>query len=524
MSIISLQYLLFIAAVCLIYYVVPDRVKKYVLLISSYLYFWINSNKLIAFLLVSTLVIYFSGIAMGNIDMEVSKQCEGLEKKEKKPIKAAGQKKKQRILLCSLLINLGLLVGFKYTNFLTGTFNSIFGTNIPQIHLLLPLGISYYTLQAVSYCVDVYRGGCKPSRNFGKVALYLAFFPHIVEGPFSRFADVGEQLSKPHAFDYKQIKFGAQLMIWGYFKKMVIADRAAQYVNQAFSTSMGYTGPVLILGVILYTVQIYAEFSGCIDIMTGIAQLFGVRLPSNFRQPFFALTVQEFWQRWHITLGGWLKEYVFYPVSCSKWCRKIAGVVQKRFSRYIAGIVSAGFAMLFVWLGNGIWHGSSWKYIFYGLYYYGLMMAGMICAPLFKKILVRFRVRTESLGYKFLQICRTNAIVLIGMMIFRAESFKGSIRLFFRLFSLQHVNMLASGEMFRLGLGYAGEWFVLLIGMLVIFAVDLFHEKGYHLRETLAEQPLLFRWLVYYMAIFAILIFGSYGIGYDAQAFIYAGF
>lgn len=524
MSIVSLQYLAFVVFVCGVYLGAPKRAQKYVLLIASYFYFWTVSEKLIIFLLMSTFSIYISGIFMSSIDDDIKVKCEGKEKKEKKEIKARGNKKKLYILLGSLAINLGILLVLKYANFFSRTFNSILSTEIPQFSFLLPLGISYYTLQAISYSIDVYRGSCKATRDFAKVALYLSFFPHIMEGPFGRFSKVGEQLVLEHRFEYSRVKFGAQLMLWGYFKKMVVADRAAQYVNEAFNMSAEYSGPILILGVILYTIQIYAEFSGCIDIMTGISQVMGITLGQNFRQPFFAKSVQEFWQRWHITLGTWFKEYIFFPVSCSKLCVRLTTFANKVFCRHLASLVPAALAMFCVWFTNGFWHGASWKYIFYGLYYYGIMMLGMLFSPLFNEILKRCQVKTEMFGYQFFQMMRTTLLVLGGMLVFRAESLKSAFYLFRRVFSLAHIDMVANGEIFSLGINYFGEWIVLGIGVLTMLVVDILHEQGMHLRERLSEQPLLFRWMLYYVALFAIIIFGVYGMGYDAQAFIYAGF
>ena len=524
MNIVSVGYLGFLAIVFLLYFLVPKGKQKYVLLAASYFYFWTASEKLIVFLLISTLVVYLSGLVMGRIDEQTKLKCEGLEKKEKKEIKARDKKKKLYVVLASVLINLGLLVALKYVNFLGSVVNGVFNTNIPSFKLLLPMGISYYTLQAVSYSVDVYRGSCKPSKDLAKVALYLSYFPHIIEGPFSRFYDVGEQLCQPHSFDYSRMKFGLQLMLWGFFKKMVIADRAAQFVNQAFDVHAEYTGIIIALGVVLYTVQIYAEFSGCIDIMSGISQCLGIRLPLNFRQPFFSKSVQEFWQRWHITLGLWFKEYIFFPVSCAKPCLKIIGTANKRLPKYLARIIPAALPLFFVWFANGIWHGASFKYIFYGLYYYGLMMLGLLFEPVSNKLRTLCKISSEGALYRLWQMLRTNILVLLGMMIFRADSLMGFFRLLKRLFSFRHIEMLFSGEMFYLGYTSLAEWGVLLFGMLLMFFVDLLHEKNWHLRECLAKQKLWVRWAVYYGVIIAIMIFGIYGPGYDAQAFIYAGF
>ena len=524
MSIISFRFLIFLGCTFGLFFLVPRKAKRYVLLAASYVYYYSVSNWLIVFLLFTTLVVYFVGFVMGRIDKQVAAQCLKLEKGEKKIIKRTGKRKKRLLLVLSVIINLGILIVMKYTNLITGTLNSLIGTSIPAVKWFLPLGISYYTLQAISYLTDVYHGNCGASRDPVKVALFLSFFPHILEGPFSRFGDVGEQLSTSHSFDYSRAKFGLQLMIWGYFKKMIVADRAAQFVNQVFNHSNEYTGVINVLAVVLYTLQIYAEFSGCIDIMTGIAQVLGVSLPLNFRQPFFAKSVQEFWQRWHITLGLWMKEYVFYPISCSKLCVRMTEKAARRLPRVIASTVPVAFALFFVWLFNGFWHGVGWKYVAYGLYYYAFMLVSLIFAPLSRKVLNILKVPVDKFGYRLWQMLRTSVIVLIGMLIFRADSLHQAWDILMNSFTIKGMELVRNGQVLSIGFDVAGEWLVLALGVIAMFVVDILHESGHSLRMELSTQPLLFRWLVYYAGIIAIIVFGVYGMGYDAQAFIYAGF
>ena len=351
MAIISLQFLAFIAIVGLIYFAVPKKIKWLILLLASYIYYFLSSSKLTIFLIITTISIYFAALAMSNIDAKSKTKCNGQEKETKKKLKKTAAKNKKTILILTIIINFGILVFLKYGNFLSKNINDLFNLininyNIPLRKIILPLGISYYTLQAISYVVDVYRGKYKAEKNFGKVALFVSFFPQMLEGPIGKFDELAEQLYEPHKFDYKRIKFAIQLMLWGLFKKLVIADRAAIYVNEVFGNYSNYSGIVIVMAVILYTVQIYAEFSGCIDIVRGVGQIFGVTMAENFKRPFFSKTIQEFWRRWHITLGAWLREYVFYPISFSKACINLTTWSKKIFKGYIGKLIPAAFALL----------------------------------------------------------------------------------------------------------------------------------------------------------------------------------
>lgn len=525
MAINSLKFILFVAMTCILYFVFPKKVKWLVLLIASYTFYFLSSGKLIAFLLASTISIYLAGLALGKIDAKTKQICKGLEdKQQKKQVKHKAKTKKKWIIVITILINFGLLAFLKYFNFIAGNLNSLFKIAIPFKDLVLPLGISYYTLQAVSYVVDVYRGKIEPDKNLGRVALFVSFFPQMTEGPIGRYESLANQLYEPHRFNYRNAKFGVQLMLWGYFKKMVIADRAALFVNEVFGSYAQYSGMAILFAIILYTLQIYAEFSGCIDIVRGTAEIMGIDMAKNFERPFFSRSVQEFWRRWHITLRTWLKDYVFYPISFSKFTLKLTEKSKKIFKNsYISKLVPAAFALFFVWFGNGIWHGASWKYICYGLYYYIIMILGMILEPLGNKIVKLLKVNTKTFGYKLWQTLRTTCFVLIGMLIFRAHSLQDAWNMFISIFNFKSIGALIDGTLFHIGC-IPQDFIVLLIGTVIMLIVGILQEKGYSIREKIEKQKLPFRWLIYYGVIFAIIILGIYGPGYAASDFIYGQF
>lgn len=530
MAINSIYFILFVAVTCLLYFIAPKKIKWLILLGSSYIYYFLASSKLIAFLLLTTLSIYFAALILDKIEKKTKEACKQIEEKEKKrEIKHKAKTKKKWIVAITVLINFGILGFLKYSNFIAGNLNSLFELfhfqiEIPFREIILPLGISYYTLQAISYVVDVYRSKIEADKNIGRVALFVSLFPQIVEGPIGRYESLANQLYEPHLFNYRNAKFGMQLMLWGYFKKMVIADRAALYVNTVFGSYSQYSGVTILIAIALYTLQIYAEFSGCMDIVRGTAQIMGIDMAKNFEQPFFSRSVQEFWRRWHITLGTWLKDYIFYPISFSKFTLKLTEKSKKIFKNsYMAKLIPAAFALFFVWLGNGIWHGASWKYICYGLYYYIIMLLGMLLEPLGNKIIKLCKINTQTFSYKLWQIIRTTGFVFIGMLIFRARRLKEAWQMFCSIFTLNSIGTLFDGSLFNIGCK-PQDFIVLIIGVIILFVVSLYKEKGYSIREKVEKQPLPFRWLLYYGIIFAIIILGIYGPGYAASDFIYGQF
>lgn len=488
MSYASIEFLLFVLVLVLIYYIFPKKHRYIILLIGSLIFYYLFSGKYIIFILLSSVITYFSG----------------------KLIEKYNDKRKL-ILTLSILLNLSFLLVLKYNNFFGDIFRVV-GINIPYKKFILPIGISYYTLETISYLTDIYRKRMKAENNYLKVLLFLVYFPQIVEGPIANYSRLSKTLFNTEKFNYDNFVSSFVLIGWGFIKKLVIADRAGIFVSKVFENNYG--GALLIIGVLLYTLQIYADFSGCIDIVSGVSELFGVKLDENFKRPFFSKSIQEFWRRWHITLGTWLKEYVFYPISLSKINMKLNLKLMKMKSKYLSKFIITAFPLFFVWFFNGMWHGASFKYVVYGLYYYVLMMIGILLEPILKKIISIFKVNTEVWSYKFFQAIRTILIVCFGMFLFRVDSFA-------QMGVMLHSK--ASTALFSLGLKKA-DFALLIVGILVMLVVGVMQEFNINIRKELEKQNLLFKWLIYYIIIFSVIIFGIYGKGYDAASFIYGGF
>ena len=445
-----------------------------------------------------------------------------LDRSQKKELKEKLLWNKKMVVFLVVLFNIGTLAILKYYNFFASILNfsllEHIHMSLPMLKLFLPLGISFYTLQAVSYVVDVYRGKYKADYTFTRLALFLSFFPTIVEGPIARYDQVAHQIYEGHTFDYKNFTFGIQLIVWGMFKKIVIADRANMLVNQIFDHYQDYTGLYILIGIVFYTIQLYTEFSGCMDIVKGSAQIFGVILPDNFKQPFFAKSINEFWQRWHITLGTWLRDYVFYSVSLSGPFKKFSAFVKLHMNEYFAKLLPATTALFFVWIGNGLWHGASIKYVMYGMYYYSIMVLGMFMEPLFISLMEKLHIHKEKQYFRLFQILRTTCIVCIGMLIFRADSLSIAFSMFVSMF--KNFNFMSQGS---LGLEFL-DIAIIVIGVVIVFIVSLLKEKGLSLRESVAKWNIIPRWTLYMSGLLIVIIFGAYGRGYDIVSFIYAQF
>ena len=520
MSLISIPYMVLVLVVVCLYYFVPMAYRWCLLAIANVIFYVSSSRGLSLFLLCSIISIYVGGILLQQRNDKQKKKLKELDKEDKKAFKQLIKKQKKAILVSIVAINIGILLYLKYFNFFAMNLNAIFefvhlDSKIGIREVILPLGISYYTLMAISYVVDVYRGKYKASYNFFKVALYLSFFPQMVEGPISRFDETADQLYKGNRFSLRNLKCGLYLILWGLFKKMVIADRAALFVNSVFGES--YAGATIFLAVVLYTIQIYAEFSGAMDIVRGSGYLFGVYLPQNFNQPFFSKSIAEFWRRWHITLGTWLKDYVFYSVSLSKVNMNLNKSVKKHFSNHFGKFILSAFPLFFVWFFNGFWHGASWKYILYGLYYYIIMMLGLLLQPFFMKMKDKLHIDDQHVFYQVFAIVRTWIIVLGGMLLFRAKSISAAITMFFSIFSKEGLQ-LSLGGMTKY------DYLILIIGILGMFILSILREKQVDVFHLLDEKSVVLRYTIVFVLLFMILIFGIYGEGYDASDFIYGAF
>lgn len=520
MSYSSLSFLVFTVVVCIFYFLLPQRCRWTVLLAASCIFYAVNSKLLSVFILLSIAVLYVFARLIEKQNALFKQKKGTLEKDERKALKAHLAKRKKGLVAAAVAVNVGILLVLKYSGFFADTVSaaaSVFGADSPIKHIsfTLPLGISYYTLTGISYVTDVYRGTVPAEKNPFKLALFLSFFPQIVEGPLSRYGTLSQTLFTGASFDYDRFVSGSVRILWGFVKKLVIADRAALPVNAIFELGAQASGIQVLFAAALYTFQIYAEFSGCMDIVCGISEILGIDLPENFRQPFFSKSIDEFWRRWHITLGAWLRDYIFYPVSLSASSKKLSGFCREKLGGYYGALVPAAYALFFVWFANGFWHGASWKYICYGLYYYIFMMLGKLLKPLADKL----PVNRASVGYGIFAVLRTCVIVLFGMLLFRAPSLQTAAAMTGKIFT----QFLPGGGLLHYENFEPSDFAVLVVGFLAMLTVGIFNEKGICIRKKLSQKHFIFTWVIALALIFILLIFGIYG-GNTVSTFIYGQF
>lgn len=523
MAYTSVIYLIILLLSGLLYYLAPKKARGGVLLTVSITFFVLSDLSRIFWLLLTALSVYFGALWMDKINRTAKEKRKTAEDKaEKKAIRERAAKQKKAVVTVGVLLNFGILAFLKYFNVLGSGINSVLGSDaIPRISLLVPLGISYYTLQAAGYLLDVYRGKYAADKNFGRVLLFLSFFPQMVEGPIARYDELADQLWQPHALDMENIQSGVRLFFWGLLKKLVIADRAALLVNEVFDHASDYGSWAVVLGAALYTLQIYADFAGCMDMVRGTGRIFGVHMAENFRQPFFSRTVQEFWQRWHITLGSWLKDYVFYASSLSGWFGKLNKFCRNKLHNYLSKVIPAAAALFPVWVFNGIWHGAGLKYFVYGMYYFGLMLLGMLLEPLIEKFVLRCRINKDAPWYRGMQILRTCVLVGVGMLIFRAPSLTAAWDMLLSVFTRPGNLTMAILDGVNFG---AGDFVILAVSAAVLLAVGILREKGVDVLSRFGELKLPARWAISLAGLLLLVMLGAYGPGYPNSGFIYGQF
>jgi len=531
MSYISIIFVLFLLIVAAIYFLVPSKVQWIVLLSASYLFYFAAGIELAVFLLFTTITVFYAGEMLGRINQKYRGRLKcgtGIDKEEKKRLKESFNKRKKRIVAAMLLINFGILFVLKYFPVFSDPIGELLSSiwpdfEIPAFHFLLPLGISFYTFQAMGYIIDLYRDKFRPEKNLAKFALFLSFFPQIIQGPISRYDELAQQLYAPHKFDYKRVKFGIELMLWGYFKKMVIADHLAILTGRVFGNPEQYQGLYLIFTAMLSWIELYADFSGGIDITKGVAEIFGIILPDNFKRPFFADSLSEFWRRWHITLNNWWRDYIFYPLTLSKAFVSLGKICRKRFGNDVGKKIPAMIALLTVRVINSVWHGAYIIYFVGGLYHGILIALAYFLEPQFGRLTKRLKVNTQCFSWKVFRIVRTFVLISIPRLFYTAESWPDMILYIRFAFSEFNPWIFFDESWYQLGLDRK-TFQMVMVSMLVLFTVSAFQEKGYCIREKLEEQNTVFRWIVYFTGILALFFFGVYGLGYDAAGFQYMQF
>ena len=498
----SYHFLIFFPLVLLVFFVIPRKLRTVWLLIASY-YFYMCWNPRYALLIAfSTLVTFISGRLIGR----VNSRCDIAE--------ARARRQKQWIVAASLLINLGILILFKYSGFLITNLNLVMRAvhlaPIPTLDVLLPVGISFYTFQALSYTVDVYRGDILPEKSLIRYALFVSFFPQLVAGPIERSKNLLSQIDQIESlslWNFERFTGGLMLMVWGFFQKVVIADRLALFVDQVFYRYAECGTVELVAGAVLFAFQIYCDFGGYSMIAIGAAKAMGFTLMENFNTPYFALSVKEFWSRWHISLSSWFRDYVYIPLGgnrCARW---------KKYRN-----------VMMTFLVSGLWHGASWSFVIWGALHGFYQIVGDLLAPLRKKLCRVVHLDRCGFVRTVLRLLTTFVLVDIAWIFFRMNSITASLRYILRMFTVFNPEALANGSLFGFGLSPM-QLAIAVRSLLVLLAVDLVRRfKGETLDVFLRSKAWWLRWLVLILLIMAIVLFGIYGPAYNPAQFIYFQF
>lgn len=524
----TLYLFVFLPIVLLAYQVTPKKIRWLTLLLSGYVFFWMISGKLVIYLIGTAIFTHHIGVWLADLKLQSKMETTGKDRRECAAIKKQYKKKEKMVLAGGVILLLSILAYLKYYNFFERNVNVMLEAAGSPIfltakELLLPIGISFYTLQAIGYMADVYWEKIPAQQHPGKIALFLGFFPQIMEGPISMYSQTSDALWEGRPITGNNLSKGIVRILWGLFKKMIIADRLYVLVTTVFENYEQYSGVIIAAAAIAYTIQLYMEFSGCMDIIIGSGKMFGVDLPENFRQPFAARNAAEFWRRWHITLGTWFKTYVFYPVSVSGIVKKWNRFGRKYLGKYITKLGVSALALFPVWLCNGLWHGPRWSYIFYGMYYFVILLGGIALEPVRNKFINICRMNEDAFYFKIPRILKTWMIIFVGELFFRANGLYAGLKMFRSIFRDFGLHKLWDGTFLTFGLDKA-DYLIIAAGCAVVVFVGMIKE-----RELLGEAGLMklylpARWAVYYGLILAVVIFGAYGIGYQQVDLIYAGF
>lgn len=492
----SIDFLVFFPLVLLFYFILPPKIRWIWLLLSSY-YFYMSWNPRYAVLIaLSTVLTYASGLLIDRANQY---------KDETKRIRW-----KKIWVAASFLSNLAILFFFKYYGFFTANLNGLFAglglsLRAPLLDLVLPVGISFYTFQALGYTVDVYRQEIAPCRNLFRYALFVSYFPQLVAGPIERSKNLIAQLEVPHFFDADRVRDGLLLMLFGLFQKIVVADRLAIVVQVVFEEYAALPGVAVCIGLILFAFQIYCDFGGYSNIAIGAAQVMGIELMVNFRQPYLSRSCGEFWRRWHISLSSWFRDYLYIPMGGSR-CSKL----RKHFNLMVTFLVS------------GLWHGASWSFVVWGGLNGLYQVVGEWLAPVRERFWRPICPNRDHPVRKALQIATTFVCIDFAWLFFCSGSFRWGLAMLRHMVTDFRLPELLQGGWMELGLNGVG-WMVLLLSLAALVVSDCLTARR-PMRPVLTAQPLPIRWTIYLLGLFAVLLFGVYGPGFSESQFLYFQF
>lgn len=526
----SYTFIGFVLLLLLLYYILPKKWQRCVLLLGSVVFYLYSGWSNMIYLAVTAVSTWFMACRMDAVRVQqeqyLKEHKSEMSKDERKEYKAGRKKVQRKWLLACLLLNFGILAVVKYLNFAISNVNVVLdlfeGKPLSFVDIALPLGISFYTFRTMSYLIDVYRGKHAAEKNLINLALFVAYFPALLQGPISRYEDMAPSLFAEKSFVWQRVSRGLQRVLWGYFKKLVVADRLVVAVNTLIHNPDIYDGAYVFLGMMFYAAELYADFTGGIDITIGISEMFGINVRENFERPFFSKSIAEYWRRWHITMGEWFKDYIFYPVSVlpsvlhfSKKLRKTLGEgIGKRYPVYMSTILT--------WFVTGVWHGASWNFIVWGLLNSVVILISQEMTPLYERFHARFPKIQEKFFYRFFQIIRTFLLMSSLRVLDCYRNVRVSFKMYFSMFTTWNLPEVITEGISELGL-VAADYVILVLGIILMIIVSLVQRRG-SVRDKIAKKGLVITYVAYAVLFVCILLFGAYGIGYDSNQFIYNQF
>ena len=523
MLFVSYGFIAFLIAFIICYYTVFKRFQWQFLLFAGLSFYFYAGKVYLIYMALVTAGVWFASLKIDDIYVNISKRNSELKAEEKRRFTASGKGKKW--LYIGLIFSLGTLIVVKYADFVIANINIVSnaltgGGGFKFLNLILPMGISFYTFKSISYLVDVYRRKYRAERNAFKFALYISFFPQLIQGPISRFDHISESLFTRHNYNHKSFVRGLYRLLWGYFKKMVIADRILPAVLTIVSDPETYNGVFAFMGIMFYAVQIYADFSGGIDITITIAEMLGIKVEENFIRPYFSKNVKEYWRRWHITMGAWFRDYVFYPLSVSAFMLKLSKFSRKHLGKSIGKRVPVYISALMVWFLTGLWHGAGWNFVVWGL----LNGLCILISDELKPVFAAFNklIPIKKLPFRAYDAFSAIRTVFIMSSIRMLDCY-GDVGVTFKaFFSIFWVNNWGKAVVTDLGITTA-DYLVLAVGVVILFVVSL-ASRTIDIRDRILAKNEIVWYPVLALLLVTILIFGVYGIGYDSSQFIYNRF
>lgn len=505
MDITSFSYIAFVGISLLLYWIVPKKAQWIVLLVDNIIFYFANARAYtIVYLIVSVVSVWGATLLFERIESE---------------------KTKKAILVCTILLNVGILAVLKYTNLFINTFNYFSekagGVYIVPVRWAASLAISFYTLQILAYLLDSYWGVSRTEKNVLKLFLFTSFFPIMVCGPINSFEKLGVSLFEEHRFEYTRVTHGMKRIAWGMLKKLAISNRLGVIVDTLWKNPSVYHGIWIWIAASGYAFQLYTDFSGCMDIVLGVCECFGIEVAENFKAPLLSRNIQEFWRRWHITLGQWLRDYIMNPLLKSEGMLKLGDWSKKKFGKKKGKKLPVYLSMLVLWSAMGLWHGNSWKYIVgEGLWYWLVIVLSQMLEGSFKKAKEKLHIK-EGFLWQTWQVIRTNMIFAVGMLFFRADTMPDALHRIaisvdlsgnFAIFS--HALQETLHPLHTYGV------IIMVIAFAAMFAYDLFLYKDVDVIACIGRKPAVVRWAIYIVICLAIM--ASYNVG--SASFAYAQF